>query len=171
LELNPHGLSGEARVFANALGSCIVDAPQLQSQLVELLKPQVQQQIADPCDSDEGHVIAATLAFCHQGKGEIYIKKIDVEVNLLRAARGETKQVSPEKVGQRLKKLGLFTQRLSPAGNGLILDQATRKRLREIAAAYLGEVLSQENENLYCSLGEKREVLMEDVDAMKDLPL
>jgi hypothetical protein len=60
---------------------------------------------------------------------------------------------------------------LSPAGNGLILDQATRKRLREIAAAYLGEVLSQENENLHCSLGEKSELLMEDVDAMKDLPL
>jgi hypothetical protein len=139
LEFNPRGLTGEARVIANALGSCIVDAPQLQSQLVALLRPQVQQQIADRCNSDEGHVIAATLAFCHQGKGEVYVKEIAVEVNLLLAARGETKQVSPEKIGHKLKKLGLFTRRLSPAGNGLSLDQATRLRLREVAAAYLGE--------------------------------
>jgi hypothetical protein len=145
LEFNPRGLSGEARVIGNALGSCIVDAPQLQSQLVALLRPQVQQQIADRCDSDEGHVIAATLAFCQQGKGEVYVKEIAVEVNLLLAARGETKQVSPEKVGHKLKKLGLFTQRLSPRGNGLTLDQATRLRLREIAAAYLGEDSIQED--------------------------
>jgi hypothetical protein len=171
LEFTPHGLSGEANVIANALGSCIVESPQLQKQLVALLKPQARQHFADRSSGDEALILGAALALCHQDKGQIFVREITAEVNRLLAARGETRQLSPEKVGHKLKKIGLYTRRLSQAGNGLILDQATRKRLREIAAAYLGEVLSQENENLHCSLGEKSEVLMEDVEDMKDLPL
>jgi hypothetical protein len=144
LEFNPRGLSGEARVIANALGSCIVDAPQLQSQLVALLKPQARQWIADRSDSDEALVVSAAL--CLQGKAQVYVREIAAEANGLLAARGETRQLSPEKVGHKLKKMGLFTRRLSPAGNGLTLDQATRLRLREIAAAYLGEDSIPEDE-------------------------
>ena len=112
---------------------------QLQTQLVALLRPQAQQQIADRSDSDEALVVRATLAFCHQDKGEVFVKDIAVEVNRLLVARGETRQLSPEKVGHKLKKVGMFTRRLSQAGNGLTLDQPTRIRLHEVAAAYLGE--------------------------------
>jgi hypothetical protein len=71
LELNPHGLS---RVIANALGSCIVDAPQLESQLVALLKPQARQQFADRSDSDEALVVAAAL--CLQGKAQYMLRRL-----------------------------------------------------------------------------------------------
>jgi hypothetical protein len=54
-------------------------------------------------------------------------------------ARGEIRKLSPEKVGHKLKKMGMFTRRLSHAGNGFTLDQATRVRLHEVAAAYRGE--------------------------------
>jgi hypothetical protein len=137
LELNPHGLSGEALAIANALESCIVDAPQLQAELAALLKPQARQQFADRSDSDEALVVAAAL--CQQDKAQVYVSEIAAEANGLLAARGETRQLSPEKVGHKLKKMGLFTRRLSPTGNGLTLDQVTRLRLREIAAACLGE--------------------------------
>jgi hypothetical protein len=168
LEFNPCGLSPEASVISNALGSCIVGAPQLQSQLVALLKPQAQQQIADRSSGDEALVLGAALALCRLDKGEVFVKEIATEVNRLLGARGETRQLSPEKVGHKLKKVGVFTRRLSHAGNGLTLDQPTRMRLREVAAAYLGEDLIQGDGNLHCSSREKNEVFRED---MEDLSL
>jgi hypothetical protein len=139
LEFNPSGLSLEATAIANALGSCIVDAPQLHIQLVALLRPQAQQQIADRSDGDEALIVGAALVLSHQDKGEVFVKEISIEVNRLLVARGETRKLSPEKVGHKLKRMGLFTRRLSHAGNGLTLDQATMIRLHEVAAAYRGE--------------------------------
>jgi hypothetical protein len=139
LEFNPSGLSLEATAIANALGSCMVESPQLQMELVALLRPQAQQQIADRSDGDEALIVGAALALAHQDKGEVFVKEITVEVNRLLVARGETRKLSPEKVGHKLKKMGMFTRRLSHAGNGLTLDQATMIRLHEVAAAYRGE--------------------------------
>lgn len=158
LEFNPRGLSSEANVIANALGRCIVESPELQMQLVALLRPQAQQQIADRSDGDEALVVGAALALCQQDNAEVFVKEIAVEVNRLLAARGETRQLSPEKVGHKLKKVGLYTRRLSQAGNGLTLDQATRMRLHQVAAAYLGEDSMQEDENLHCPLCSKNEL-------------
>jgi hypothetical protein len=104
-------------------------------------------------------------------KGEVFVKEIAAEVNRLLGARGETRQLSPEKVGHKLKKVGVFTRRLSHAGNGLTLDQPTRMRLREVAAAYLGEDLMQGDGNLHCSSREKNEVFREDMEDMEDLSL
>ena len=157
LEFNPCGLSLEAHAMANALGSCLVDGPQLQMELVALLRPQHQQQIADRSDSVEALVAGAALALCHQGKDEIYVKEIATEVNRLLVVRGETMQLSPEKVGHKLRKVGLFTRRLSQAGNGLTLDQATRIRLHEVARAFLGEDCIPDTENLHCQLCSQNE--------------
>jgi hypothetical protein len=161
LEFNPSGLSLEATVIANALGSCILEAPQLQTELVALLKPADQQRIADRFDGVEALVVGAALALCHQDKGEVFVKEIAAEVNRLLAARGETRHLSPEKVGHMLKKVGMLTRRLSQAGNGLTLDQATRIHLHEVAAAYRGEDSVQEDENLHCPLCEKNQLLRE----------
>lgn len=161
LDFNPRGLSPELTAIANALGSCIVGSSQLQTQLVALLKPQAQQQIADRCDSDEGLVVRAVLAFCHQDKGEVFAKNIAVEVNRLLEARGETRKMSPEKIGHKLKKMGLYTRRLSQAGNGLTLDQETKVRIHEVATGYLGEDSIEKDENLHCPLCSQNELLME----------
>ncbi len=115
LGFHPRGLSSETHALANALGSCLVNAPELQSELVMLLRPQNQQQIADRSSSLEALVAGVALAFCHQGKEEIYVKEITDEANRLLVVRGETMQLSPEKVGHTLKKVGLFTRRLSQA--------------------------------------------------------
>ena len=122
-----------------------------------MLRPQNQQQIADRSSSVEAIVAGVALAFCHQGKDEIYVKEIAADVNRLLVARGETMQLSPEKAGHKLKKVGLFTRRLSPAGNGLSLDQATRIRLHEVARAYLGEDSIPDTENLHCPLCSQNE--------------
>jgi hypothetical protein len=159
LEFNPRGLSLEAHAMANALGSCIVESPQLQEQLVALLRPQAQQQIADRSNGDEALVVGAALALCHQDKGEVFVKEIAVEVNRVLVARGETRKLSPEKVGHKLRKVGMFTRRLNHAGNGLTLDQTTRIRLHEVAAAFREEDSMQGTENLHCRLCPQNEHL------------
>ena len=157
LGFHPRGLSSEAHAIGNVLGSCVVDAPHLQSELVTLLRPQNHQQIADRSSSVEAIVAGVALALCHSGKEEIYVKAIAAEVNRLLVARSETMQLSPEKVGHKLKKIGLFTRRLSQAGNGLTLDQATRSRVHEVARAYLGEDSIPDTENLHCQLCSQNE--------------
>jgi hypothetical protein len=152
LEFNPRGLSLETHAIANALGSCIVDEPELHAELVALLTPHDQQQIADRADSLEALVASAALTLCHQGKDQIYVKEIAAEVNRILEARGETMQLRPEKVGHKLRKLGLRTRRLGQAGNGLTLDQVTKVRIHEVAAAYRMEDSIEEEGNLHCSL-------------------
>jgi hypothetical protein len=159
LEFHPCGLSLESHAMANALGSCLVDAPQLQMELVALLRPQHQQQIADRADSVEALVASAALTLCHQGRDQAYVKEVAAEVNRLLVAHGETMQFSPEKVGHKLKKVGLFTRRLSPAGNGLTLNQATRIRIHDVARTYCGEDSIADTENLHCPLCSQNEYL------------
>ena len=163
LGFHPRGLSPEAHTIANALGSCVVDAPQLQMELVRLLRPQLEQQIADRSNSVEALVASAALALCHQGMDQVYVKEITAEVNRLLVARGETMQLSPEKVGHNLKKVGLFTRRLSQAGNGLIVDQATRSLVHEVVRAYVGEDCKSDTKNLHCPLCSPNERLGEDM--------
>jgi hypothetical protein len=152
MEFNPHGLSPEAHAMANALGSCLIDAPLLQAELVEWFRPQDEQQTADRSDSVEALVAGTALTFCHQGKQQVFVKEIAAEVNLRLEARGETMRFSPAKVGHKLRKVGLLTRRLSQAGNGLILDQATRIHIHEAATAYRGEDTIQGDGNLHCPL-------------------
>ena len=152
LEFNPRGLSLETHAMANALGSCIVDEPELHAELVALLTPHDQQQIADRADSIEALVAGAALTLCHQGKDQVLVKEIAAEVNRVLEARGETTQLSPEKVGHTLRKIGLRTRRLGQAGNGLTLNHVTTVRVHQVATAYQMEDSIEEEGNLHCSL-------------------
>lgn len=152
LEFNPRGLSLETHAIANALGSCIVDEPELHAELVALLTPHDQQQVADRADSLDALVAGAALTLCHQGKDEVLVKEIAAEVNRVLETRGETTQLSPEKVGHKLRKIGLRTRRLGQAGNGLTLNHVTTVRVHEVATAYQMEDSIEEEGNLHCSL-------------------
>ena len=74
-----------------------------------------------------------------------------VDVNRLVDARGERSKFSPEKVGHRLRKLGLPTLRLSRLGNGLVMDKETLTRLLTLSSMYVGEDQLAVAENLHCS--------------------
>jgi hypothetical protein len=112
-------LSSETAAIATALGRCIVDAPELRQKLVTLLKTQDQQRLCEMSETSEAIVLEATRALSRDGREQAYAREIAVEVNRRLEARGETARLSPEKVGHRLKKLGLRTRPLSQTGNGL----------------------------------------------------
>ncbi|WP_353062229.1 hypothetical protein RBB77_13060 [Tunturibacter psychrotolerans] len=82
-------------------------------------------------------------------RDQLYAREIAVEVNRLIEVRGERSKLSPEKVGHRLRKLGLPTRRLSQAGNGLVMDKETRTRLQMLSAMYVREDQLAVTENLH----------------------
>jgi hypothetical protein len=125
-------------ILSTWLGSCVFDAPELQERLIALLTPYECQQTAERADSFEGLTIEAVLTLCHVGKTQAYAREIADEVNRIQEQRGEALRLSPAKVGHKLKKLGLFSRRLDQGGNGLILDLATRERVHQAAATYIG---------------------------------
>jgi hypothetical protein len=146
------GLSPESNAIASALGKCIVDAPELQKQLLSLLAPNSQQEMAERLDDLGTLVVGAAFNLCHTDKTRLLVGEIAHEVNRILRDRGERLQFSAEKVGHKLKKLGLFTQRLGGAGNGLLLDHATQVLLHEMAGTYGLEGLNETDENLHCPL-------------------
>jgi len=155
------GLPPGAKAVADAFGSCIVDAPDLQAELVSLLMPQAQQQIAERLDELGTVAIDAALNLFHNGKNKILVGEIAAEVNRILSGRGGRLSYSPEAVGQKLKKMGLLSRRLGGAGNGFILDHATDVRLHEIAARYSCVGLVDDKRALKCPLCKQTKQLME----------
>jgi hypothetical protein len=91
--LDVSGPCSETCANANSLGRCIVDAPELQAELVALLTPHGQQQIAERFDSLEALVAGAAFPLAHDGKNQIFVKEIATEVNRLQEIRGATLRV------------------------------------------------------------------------------
>jgi hypothetical protein len=155
LELSAATFSPDFNAIASALGECIVDAPDLQEELVSLLAPYSEQQIAERIDDLGTLAVRAALALCHQGKDQIRVAEIAAEVNRVQKDNGEKLHFSPEKVGHRLRRAGLLTRRLGAGGNGFAMDHSTRVKLHDIAIAY-GCVGSKDNkENLHCQICEQ----------------
>ena len=156
LELCAANLSPDFNAIASALCECIVDAPDLQNNLVSLLTPYSEQQLAERLDELGTLAVGTALALCHQGKNQILINEIATEVNRVLKDRGERIQYSPEKVGHRLKKAGLLSRRVSAAGNGFFLDHATQVRIHEVAACYGCVGVADDMESLHCSLCQQK---------------
>jgi hypothetical protein len=149
---NVSGLSQEANAIAAALGRCIVDAPEVQAELIELLTPFSDHQLAERLDDLGALAVGAALTLCHEGKEQVLVAEITSEVNRIQKERGERLQYSPEKVGHRLRKAGMLTRRLGASGNGLLFDRATQILLHEVATAYGCVGSAKGNENLQCPL-------------------
>jgi hypothetical protein len=96
----------------------------------------------------------------HTGKAQILVNEVANEVNRIALARGERLRYSAETIGHRLKKIGLVTRRLGKAGKGLVMDLATMARVHELAAAYDGAGLEQDEDNLHCPLCTENKLVM-----------
>ena len=149
------GLSSEVNGIATALARCIVDAAGLRAQLVSLLTPYSEHQLAERRDSLGMLSVGDALTLCHQGKTQILIGEIAAKVNRVLKGRGERLQFSPENVGHRLKKASLLSRRMGAAGNGFLMDNATQVLLHQVAAAYGCVGLTEGSQNLHCLLCEQ----------------
>lgn len=136
---NPVGLSPEMTEVARSLGSCIVDDPVLQSKLIALLRLDDQRRLSNRSDTTEGIVVEAARSLSRKQPQHMFVHEIAVEANRLLELRGETIRLTPEKVGHRLRRVGLSTRRLNQSGNGLVLDRATIDLIDQLAGMYVEE--------------------------------
>ena len=114
----PGSLPADVRPIANALGACVADCPALQSELISLLAPYIEQRLVDRSTSLEGVTIESILSLSHQGKLRLLAGEIAAEVNRISKTRGERLEYKAEDIGHALKKVGLVTRRLGKEGRG-----------------------------------------------------
>jgi hypothetical protein len=140
VESSMFGVSGfmpEFCAVARALGAPIVDDPELQTGIIELLKEQNDQAQVDRASGLNAIVLRAVLSHCHQGdQQQAFVREIATTVNQIYKQEGESLKVSNESVGHVLRNLGLYTRRLGSTGRGLTLDNAMRLRTHELAYAH-----------------------------------
>jgi hypothetical protein len=158
---NPSGVTSERAAMAKALGSCIVDAPELQQKLVTLLTTQDQQDCSQRSGTIDAVVIEAVLALCREGRARAFTSEIAGEANRLVELRGERSKLKPETVGRRLRQLGLRTHRLSLAGNGLTFDKPSVDLIERLGTMYVEEDLRVGTENLHCQQPAENKVVEE----------
>ncbi|MFZ0637560.1 MAG: hypothetical protein WA755_14565 [Candidatus Acidiferrales bacterium] len=135
--LNLGELTAPMQEIAHTLAACIVGDEDLQAQIVPLLRPRDREIEVDRAAMLEAIVLEALLAACHEKlPGALPIVGLTQRVNTILAGRGETSEVSPEKVGWKLRALGLHTESVTGGRKGIALHSETRAMIHRLAAAY-----------------------------------
>jgi hypothetical protein len=141
-DFKPSGLSPESCAVAQQLGAAVAEDEPLQDELIEVLTEQDEQARVDRSSTVTAMVLKAVLFHCHDGNQEkVFVRDLAATVNNAYRQQGEPLKISNERLGHLLKNLGLYTRRLSNAGRGLVLDNATRLRAHELS--YANEVLAE----------------------------
>lgn len=131
------GFRPELRAVAGVLGAAIVDDPELQQGILEVLKGYDEQTRTDRASGLEGTVLRAVLSHCHQkDQQQVFVREIAATVNRIYREEGESLKLSNEKVGHVLKHVGLYTGRLGNAGRRLVLDNSTRSQAHRLGHSY-----------------------------------
>jgi hypothetical protein len=135
--------------IAEVLGSTIIEDPELQRGIIEVLKDRDEQSRADGATGLYGMVLKALLLHGHQnGAQQVFVREIAATVNRLYTEDGEPLKVSSEKVGYALKYLSIYTRRLGNAGRGLVFDKATEVQVHKLGQSY--DVLTFGSDCEYC---------------------
>jgi hypothetical protein len=142
------GFRPEISVIADVLAAAIIDDPDLQRGVIELLKDRDEQSRVDRATGVNGLVLQAVLIHCHQKDQRKFVREIAATSNRLSAEDGESLKLSSETVGHILKNLGLYTRRLGNAGRGLVFDKATQSHAHSLGHEY--DVLTLETTCEYC---------------------
>jgi hypothetical protein len=130
-------LSSPMREIANMLGRCMVDDPSLQRLVPMILEPQDRDVCIRRADSMEAIETEATLFLSHEVKRrQARIGEITTIVNGILKGRGENIEIESREVGNHLRALGLFSERLSNAGRGIRFTNAVRRKIHELARNY-----------------------------------
>jgi hypothetical protein len=146
-------LPSNLRILAQALGSCIVDAPDLQAGITDLLVDQQELLAADHWVDPQHVALEAILERCHrdQNGSRLGIGQIaDAATKILRD-RGETAKIEPKLVGLFVRALG-FSPKRDMQGYALQVDDDLRRKAHQLARDYqLGVVPNAEDSCSLCA--------------------
>ncbi len=148
----------EVSAMAQVLGASVMEDPELQRGIIELLQDRDEQSRVDRASGQDGLVLKAVLWHCHQPDAQqVFVREIAATANRMYGEEGESLKISSETVGHMLKNLGLYTRRLGNAGRGLVLDKTIQARAHELGYAH--DVLTVGVEAAVCGYCHKLQVL------------
>jgi hypothetical protein len=129
--------SSPMRQVASMLGNSIVDDPSLQRCVPMVLEAQDQDARIRRTDSTDAVVAEAALFLSHEGaRRQARVGEIATLANGILKGRGESLGLDPREVGNHLRALGLFSQRLGRAGRGIRFTNEIRRNIHRLAQAY-----------------------------------
>ncbi len=122
------------RMMAQALGACIVDAPQLQADIIRLLESQRAVLRASRLLDLNCVAIEALLAHCHSENGptRVGVSEIATTATAIMADRGETAVFESKRMGNHLRLLGFRAKRDSK-GFAVHLTPDVRRLIHSLA--------------------------------------
>jgi len=135
IELSPE-LTPAGRLAARALYAGLLTAPDVWSQIGEVLVSLEQQDKIAASDSPAALVVEAMLVADHEAKTEIFFSEIAELVVTIAAGRGTPAKLSPKAVGTVVRNdLGLTADRQAP-GYRIVFDEIVRKRVHDFGRTY-----------------------------------
>jgi hypothetical protein len=127
-------LSTPMREVANMLGRCIVEDSSLQQLVPMVLEPQDQDVRIRRTDSIRAVETEAALFLSHEvNRSQARIGEITTIASGILKGRRESIELEPRAVGDHLRSLGLFSERLGRAGQGIRFTKEIRRRIHELA--------------------------------------
>jgi hypothetical protein len=125
------------REIASMLANSIVDDAALQRLVPMLLAPQDRDVRVRRTDSILAIEIEAAFLLSHEPKRrQALIGKITSIANGIFRERGEDIELDPREIGNHLRAVGLFSERLGSAGRGIRFTKEVRRNLHDLARAY-----------------------------------
>jgi len=129
--------SSPTREIACMLGASIVDVPALQRCVLMILESQDQDVRIRRTDSIPAVMVEAILFLSHEGsRRQALVGEIATIANGILRGRGENFELDPREVGNHVRALGFFSERLGRAGRGIRFTNAIRRTIHELAQAY-----------------------------------
>lgn len=116
-------LAPRMRDIARALALPLLGDPDLELELIEIMKPHDAQAKVDRHGEPEWVVFTALFARIHWATNVLTVGELTMEVERALANGGESYHLAPRKVGEILRSLGFSTLKLGNQGRGLRISK------------------------------------------------
>lgn len=126
-------LTSTVNDLARSLGTCVVDAPEHQGNIVRLLKKKDVEVNEDSFWDLRLTVLEAMLSICHEKKESVYVSEVAKKANSILEKRGESFVMTARAVGSKLREMDLSTRRMGAAGRGMLLTREIQMRVHRLA--------------------------------------
>lgn len=146
-KFDPRGLCFPVREISRTLGSCFPADPDLQADVVSLLKGRDTVDRVQRSVSLEALLLESLLFRCHEAQGDhaagVYAGDLASDIRAISKGRGEQINIKPRAVGELLRSLGFKPDRLDRYGRGILLCEAVVDRAHELAGTFQVPTMSQ----------------------------
>lgn len=146
--------SSPTNEIAAMLGRSIVGDSDLQARVIPLLRDQDRESRLRRTDSLQAVIVEAGLFLSHEGRrGQARVGEFTDVAEAILKGRGEVIKLEPRAVGDILRSMGLFSQRLGSAGRGIRFGNGIRRKFHDLARAF--DVRSLHENGVRCEFCER----------------